>query len=474
LPASIPFENNPTRKADQVAENELKAKDTTKNMTDGSPMRLILGFSVPLLLGYLMQQSYNVIDMIVVGRFIGIGALAGVGLTGSINFLIIGLCIGLCSGFAIPVAQKFGAGDYVMMRRFIANAVWLSILFAVVITIITATFSGAILKMMKTPADIYAYSHSYIFVIFLGIPTVFLYNLLAGVMRAIGDSKTPMKILIVSSVLHIILDIVFVVIFHGGTAGVAYSTVISQLVSGALCLIILMKKFPILHIKKEEWRWQPSLAATLCGMGIPMGIQYSITAIGSVILQSAVNGLGSAAVASIAAAVKVFVFFSCVFDALGGAISTFGGQNVGAGRLDRLNPGVKASVTLGVIYSLAAYVVIWIFGRDLITLFIDKAETHILSNSVLYLRIIAAFFIPLSLVNIYRFLIQGMGFGPLAVIAGICEMIARALAAFLFVPYFGFVGAALAGPLAWIFADIFLIPAYYYCKRRLKAQMEQA
>ncbi|MCL2719228.1 MAG: MATE family efflux transporter [Lachnospiraceae bacterium] len=434
-------------------------------------MRLILSFSVPLVLGFWMQQLYLIVDMIVVGRFISVGALAGVGMTGAINFLIIGLCIGLCSGFAIPVAQKFGAGDYVMMRRFIANSVWLSIAFAIVITIITATFAGNILTIMKAPADIYDYAYSYIFIIFLGIPTVFLYNLLAGVMRAIGDSKTPMKILIVSSVLHIILDIVFVVGLNSGTAGVAYSTVISQFTSGILCLIILMKKFPILQIKKDEWRWQSSLAFTLCGMGIPMGLQYSITAIGSVILQSAVNTLGSAAVASIAAAVKVSIFFSCAFDALGNAMSTFGGQNVGAGRLDRLNSGIKASVIIAVVYSFTAYIIIWIFGKDLIMLFIDKSETHILNDSLLFLRIMTAFYIPLALVVIYRFLIQGMGFGTLAIVAGICEMIARAFAAFFLVPYFGFTAAAFASPLAWIFADIFLVPAYHYCKKKLAAQM---
>ena len=452
-----------------MSEEQQKIKDTTKNMTEGQPMRLVLGFSVPLLFGFLLQQLYNVVDMIVVGRFIGVGALAGVGVTGSINFLIIGLCIGLCSGFAIPVAQKFGAGDYVMMRRYMANGIWLSIIFAIVITIVTVALTGTILKVMKTPGDIFDYAYSYIFVIFLGIPTVFVYNLLAGIMRAIGDSKTPMKILIVSTIVHIILDVVFVIVFENGTAGVAYSTVISQLTSGTLCFVILMKKFPILHIKKEEWQWQPSLVLTLCGMGIPMGLQYSITAIGSVILQSAVNTLGSAAAASIAAAVKVSIFFSSPFEALGNTMATYGGQNVGAGRLERLDEGLKATVILSVIYTFVAYTVIWIFGRQLAMLFIDQAEVHILDDAILYLRISTAFFIPLALVMIYRFLIQGMGFGSLAILAGVSEMIARILGAFILVPLFGFVGAAFSAPLAWIFADAFLVPAYHYCKKKMKS-----
>lgn len=430
-------------------------------------MRLILGFSLPLLLGFLMQQFYNVVSMIVVGRFIGVEAFAGVGVTGGINFMTIGLCVGLCSGLAIPVAQKFGAGDYEMMRRFIANGVWLSIIFTIILTALTVIFCEAILTAMRTPADIYEHSYSYMLILFCGIPTVFLYNFAAGIMRSIGDSKTPMKILMVSTVIHLLLSFLFVVFIDGGTAGVAYSTNISQLISGLLCLIILIRKFPILRLKKDEWRWQSDLAKTSCKMAIPMGIQYSITAIGSVILQSAVNTLGSAAAASVAAAIRVSVFFSVPFETLGNAMTTYAGQNVGAGRLDRLDAGLKASVTLACLYSIAAYAIIFVFGRNMTMIFVDPSEAYVLDNATLYLRIMAAFYIPLALVNIYRFMIQGMGYGMLAIIAGVCELIARTMAAFILVPLFGFVGAAFASPLAWLLADMFLIPAYHYCKRQL-------
>jgi putative MATE family efflux protein len=451
--------------------NQIKAKDTTKKMTEGPPLRLILGFAVPLFLSFLLQQLYGIVDMIVVGRFIGVKALAGVGASGSINFLIIGLCIGICSGFAIPVAQKFGAGDYVMMRRFIANGVWLAVIFAIIITAVTVAFCDNILLMMNTPADIYEYSNTYIFIIFCGIPTFFLYNLLASVMRALGDSRTPLKILAVSSVISLILNIIFVVGFGSGVAGVAVATVISQFLSGWMCLFFLLRKFPILHIKKEEWQWQTPLALSLCAAGIPMGAQYSIVAIGSVILQSSVNTLGSGAVAAVTAAVRINVFFHCPVDALGSSMATYGGQNVGAGRLERLDKGLKASVKLGIFYSLAAAAIIWIFGRQLLTLFVAASEIQILKDAYLFMRIGTIFYINLSLVTIYRFLIQGMGFGYVAIFAGICEMFARAISGIILVPVFGFIGAAIAGPFAWILAGLFLIPAYKHCKKKLKRQI---
>jgi Na+-driven multidrug efflux pump len=324
---------------------------------------------------------------------------------------------------------------------------------------------------MQTPADIFHHSYNYIFVIFCGIPTVFLFNLLAGIMRALGDSKTPLNILIVSSVLHIVLDVGFVVGLGMGSEGVAYATVISQFVSGLLCWISLVRKFPILKMAKEDWKWRQALAATLCAMGIPMGLQYSVTAIGGVILQSAVNTLGSDAVAAVSAAVKVIVLFACPFDTLGNAMATYGGQNVGAGRLERLDMGLVACAKISVVYSILAMALLWIFGRELAALFIDKAETAILDGSALYLRVCSSFYITLAAVNVYRFLIQGMGFGLLSIFAGVAELFARAFAGIVLVPLFGFAGACFAGPLAWIFADAFLIPAYYHCKKKLKLQM---
>ncbi|TCL59270.1 putative MATE family efflux protein [Kineothrix alysoides] len=441
-------------------------KSSTRDMTNGSPMKLILGFSVPLLFGFLFQQFYSVVNMIIVGRFLGVEALAGVGSTGSVNFLIIGFCMGVCNGFAIPLAHKFGAKDFSGMRRFIANSIWLSILFAAVMTVATTLFCRPLLLLMRTPENIFDDAYTYIFIIFIGIPATYLYNLLSGVIRAMGDSKTPLVFLTISSFLNIILDLVFIVVCGLGVAGAAIGTIVSQMVSGIMCLLYI-RKFSMLRIEKEEWKINLFHMKTLCIMGIPMGLQYSITAIGSVILQSAVNTLGSGAVATVTAASKVSLFFCCPFEALGAGIATYGGQNVGAKKLDRLGEGLKASIVLGIVYSVIAFVVLFFFGGHLASLFLDAGETHLITDARLFLIINSAFYIPLTFVNIVRFMIQGMGFSSFAILAGVCEMVARSLAGILLVPAFGFVAACFASPLAWIFADLFLIPAYIHVRKKL-------
>lgn len=449
------------------------AKNSTKDMTIGSPMKLILGFSIPLLFGFLFQQFYSVVDTIIVGQFLGVKALAGVGATGSINFMVIGFCMGVCNGFAIPVAHKFGAKDYSGMRQFVANSAWLSTFFAIVMTVVVSLLCRNILMWMKTPEDIFEDAYRYILIIFIGIPATYLYNILSGIIRSMGDSKTPLAFLVISSVLNIVLDILCIVTFHMGVAGAAVATVVSQLISGTLCLFYMIKKYEILHITKEEWKINPGHMKVLCGMGVPMGLQYSITAIGSVILQTAVNTLGSVAVASVTASSKVSMFFCCPFDAMGSTMATYGGQNVGAKKLDRIGKGLMACSILGIVYSLCAFVVMYFFGGRLATLFINSGETEILENARLMLIVNSAFYIPLAFVNIVRFLIQGMGFSTFAILAGVFEMIARGIAGLVLVPHFGFHGACFANPLAWIFADIFLIPAYIHVLRKLQRMMNK-
>lgn len=444
----------------------------TKDMTNGSPMKLILGFSIPLFFGFLFQQFYNIVDTIIVGRFLGVDDLAAVGSTGSINFLIIGFCVGVCSGFSIPVAHKFGAGDYVGMRKMVANCVWLSLAFAVVMTVFTTCFCRQILVMMKTPEDILEGAYAYIWVIFLGIPVIYLYNMLSGIIRALGDSKTPLYFLLISSVLNIGLDLFFIVMLHMGVAGAAWATVLAQGVSGVLCLIFMIKKFEILHIRKEEWIVDRNMMLTLCNMGVPMGLQYSITAIGSVILQTATNTLGSAAVAATTAAGKISGFLACPFDAMGSTMATYAGQNIGAGKLERVGKGMKSCILLGAGYSVIALLISVFWGRSLATLFVEASETVILDNVRLFLIIITVFYFPLALVNIIRFTIQGVGFPRFAILAGVFEMIARALTGMVLVPALGFLGACLGSPIAWILADAFLIPAYFHVIKKLGKNFE--
>ena len=443
----------------------------TKDLTKGSPMRLILGFTLSTLLGLLFQQMYNVVDTMIVGKLLGSQALAAVGSTGSVNFLVIGFCTGMCSGFAIPVAQRMGSGEHSKMRQCAANAAWLSAGFAVVLTAATALLCRTILTAMKTPEDIFQDAYLYILIIFLGIPATFLYNLLAGVARSLGDSRTPVYFLALSSVLNIALDAGFILLFHTGVAGAALATVISQLVSGVACFFYMRKKFPILHMSREERAFDPHTAKVLCKMGLPMGLQYSITAIGSIVLQSAVNTLGSTAVASVTAGQKVSLFFCCPFDAMGATMATYCGQNVGAMKLDRLGAGVRDCALLGLGYSLLALVVTALFAPQLVMLFLDTREAgveQVIDLAAQFLLTCTAFYFPLSLVNIVRFSIQGMGFSTLALLAGVLEMLARTAVGQLLVPAFGYTAACFASPAAWIYADLFLIPACVGCVKHLR------
>ena len=421
-------------------------------MTTGSPAKLILGFAIPMLMGLLFQQFYSMVDTIIVGKFLGVDALASVGSTAAINFMINGFVIGVCTGFSIPVAQRFGAQDYKDMRRFVANAGWLASFFAVVMTVIVCLMTRQILVWMQTPDNIIDGAYSYIFFVFAGIPATYLYNTLAGIIRALGDSRTPVYFLILSSLLNIVLDLFFIVQIGTGTAGAAYATVIAQAVSGILCLIYMKKKFDILKMHREETRISTYHLYRLCMMGIPMGLQYSITAIGSVVIQTAINSLGSIAVASVTAGQKIGMFFSCPFDALGGQ-------------------GVRSATFIGSIYSVLACIVLTLFGGVIPLLFVDASETVVIHQAHQFLTFNSLFYIPLTIVNVWRFTIQGMGYSLLAILAGVCEMIARALVGFALVPIFGYIIICFASPLAWLMADAFLIPAFYYCLRNLlKAQ----
>jgi Na+-driven multidrug efflux pump len=327
---------------------------------------------------------------------------------------------------------------------------------------------------MDTPADILDRAYSYILIIFWGIPVTILYNLLSGIMRALGDSKTPLIFLVISSVMNIIFDLLAILALQTGVAGAAGATVLAQGISGILCLFYMRKHFPILKIRREEWRLSASCVARLCGMGIPMGLQYSITAIGSVILQTAVNGLGSVAVAAVSAGGRLSMFFCCPFDAMGSTMATYAGQNLGAGKLKRVDSGIYVCSGLALVYSALACLVMVFAGQYLALLFVSGSETELIGMIETFLRWNSFFYFPLALVNIVRFTIQGLGFGKLAMLAGVCEMIARSVVGFYFVPIFGYVAACLASPIAWILADVFLIPAYYiviyYLKKRLKKE----
>ena len=440
----------------------------TKDMTSGSPMKHVLSFTIPLIFGNLFQQFYSMVDTIIVGRLLGTGPLAAVGSTGSINFFIIGFCLGICSGFSIPVAQRFGSKDFSDLKRFVGNIIWLSAAFSVLMTLLTVALCRPILEWMSTPADIINDAYSSIVVIFWGIPFIVFYNVLAGLLRAVGDSRTPVFFLVAASLLNIGLDFLLVLVIPMGVAGTAWATVISQAVSGLGCFLFILKKMPLLHVGREDLKPRPRYMKRLCGMGLPMGLQTSITAVGNVILQTSVNGLGSVAVASVTAASKLSSFFSTATDSLGVTMSTYAGQNIGAGKPERIGKGLKAGMFIGSIYSVLALGITFFFGKSLVHLFVEGSQEVIINQAYQYMLVNALFFIPLTGVNAIRLLIQGMGYSKLAMFAGVFEMVARGVTGLVLVPAFGFIAACFASPIAWIMADFFLILAYRRVMRQVR------
>lgn len=441
-----------------------------KDMTNGSPSKHILGFAVPMLFGMLFQQFYNLVDTIIVGKTLGVEALAGVGATGSINFMIIGFCMGVCNGFVIPVAQCFGAKKPADLRKYVFNGYICSIVFAIVLTLASVIFCRRILIVMNTPADIIDHAYNYIVVIFIGIPTVFLYNMVSGVIRSLGDSKTPVVFLVLSSIINVVLDFFLILVCNMGVAGAGWATVTSQLISGLTCLIYMYKKYDILKGDKSERVLDRRFITNLCMNGVPMGLQYSITAIGSTILQAAVNTLGSTYVAAMTAGSKMFNFTCCPFDALGSTMATYAGQNVGAAKIKRLGQGVRSAMIIGSVYSVLSLIALYFTTDYIALLFVNASETTIIALTRQFILASACFYIPLTGVNVVRFCIQGMGFSVFAISAGILEMIGRAFAAIILIPSIGFMGACLASPIAWIAADAFLFPAFIHCAKKLNAR----
>ena len=337
----------------------------SKEMTSGPCLPLIFNFTLPLLLGNMLQQTYSLIDAAIVGKFLGINALASVGASTSVVFLILGFCNGCCGGFGIPVAQKFGARDYVSMRRLVSVSLKLAGMMSVGIALITCLLCAFILRTMQTPENIFQDAYWYLLITFIGVPCTFFYNLLSSIIRALEDSKTPFWFLLFSTILNVLLDLLCILVFHWGVAGAAIATVFSQGVSAVLCYFYMYRKFEILRMQPADKRFRPELARQLIFVGVPMGLQFSITAIGSIMLQSANNALGTACVAAFTAAMRIKMFFLCMLESLGIAMATFCGQNYGAGKPERIWTGVKAASLMMIVYVAAVAIILWGFQRSL-------------------------------------------------------------------------------------------------------------
>ena len=440
------------------------------DMTVGKPTAKIVSFALPLIMGYILQQVYLIVDAAIVGRWIGVGALAAVGASSSIMFLIMGFCNGSCAGFSIPIAQSFGAKDYSKMRAYVANALRVATVIAVVLTIITCIFCNRILRVVNTPEDIFHDASVFLFLQFLTIPFTIAFNLLAGFIRALGNSRQPFYFLIAASLLNVLLDVLLILVIGLGVEGAGIATLLSQLFSALLCVIYIRKHLQVLIPTGSERAYQDKMVGRLLNAGIPMGLQFSITGIGIIMLQSANNALGTIYVAAFTASMRVKYLFTCVFENIGVAMATYCGQNVGARKWQRIIMGVRSAILIMLAYFVFTILIIYPFADEMMMAFVDNtsaSSTAIVENAAMFMRIANYFYPVLGLLTILRYSIQGMGYSNLSMLSGVMEMIARCGVSLWIVPLFHFLGVCYGDPVAWVSADLFLIPAFIYVYRRL-------
>lgn len=429
----------------KTEKNKIQAHSTSSksasvsDMTVGSPLRQICKFALPLILGYILQQMYLVIDAAIVGRWIGVGALAAVGASASIMFLVMGFCNGACAGFAIPVAQAFGAKDYHKMRVYVANAVRISAVIASVVTLLSLMFCHRILQLVNTPADIFHDAYIFLMSQFAAIPFTFGFNLFSGQIRALGNSRQPFYFLITSAVVNILLDVVLILGCGMGVAGAGIATWLSQALSVMLCIWYIRKRMQLL---------------------IPHGDERQFDN----------NALGTTCVAAFTASMRIKYLFTCVFENIGVAMATYCGQNLGARQMSRITKGVKDAICLMLVYFVFTFIVIYPFADWMMRLFVDSGEAEVVSRAAQFMRIANYFYPALGLLTILRYSIQGLGFSNLSMLSGVMEMIARCGVSLWLVPALTWTGVCLGDPVAWIMADIFLIPAFLWVQHRLKKQ----
>lgn len=430
------------------------------DMTKGKPWKLILFFSIPLLIGNIFQQLYSMVDTIIVGRFVSVEALAAVGSTGAMSFLIIGFVLGITSGFSVITAQRFGANDEDGVRRSVATSILLCIVFTVILTTIAMIGAKPMLELMNTPDNIIEDALTYILIIYAGVGATMYYNMISGILRALGDSKTPLYFLIVSSVLNVGLDLLFIINFQMGAAGAAYATVISQLVSALLCTIYTKKHYPILALRKQDFQFDWIFVCSHLNLGLPMAFQFSVTAVGIMILQGALNVFGSTVIAAYTAASKVEMLVTQPFATLGVTMATYCGQNRGANDWYRIRKGMNHCIWMGLISCLMAIGINIFLGHSFTSLFMSEGGTEVYKYSQLYLTTIAFFYPALCILFIYRNGLQGMGESFVPMMGGVAEFLARLLVCLFLPSLLGYFGICLASPMAWLAADLPLVWKY--------------
>lgn len=442
-------------------------KQKSMDLTVGHPLKQILLFALPLVFGTMFQQLYSFADTVIVGRCLGIDALAAVGATYSLHFLILGFVQGACVGFGIPLAQSFGAGEKRELHRFLWNGFWVGSFFSVLLTVGTVILAAPLMAAMNTPENIFSMGVSYIRILFLGIPASILYNYSASVLRALGDSRHPFYFLLFSSILNVVLDYVFITDFHTGVEGAAAATVISQLVSGLLNTWWMFRRMELIEIRREDMSLSFRHIRKLCIIGLPMGVEYSVSAVGAILLQDAINILGSGAVAAQTAGEKIRQMFTLPMESIGMAMATYAGQNFGAGRMDRIKRGIRDGIVIQALYCAVVWVILLLMKGILVQLVLGSGSIQVARNAEKYLMICSCLFLLHGLLMIFRNVLQGMGYAGQAVLSGIWELAGRGLGGWIAVSGAGFTAVCFANPMAWGFALCYCaVMVLWFLKRK--------
>lgn len=440
-----------------------------KDMTSGNPLKIILLFSLPVLLGNIFQQFYNMVDTIIVGQYLGEDALAAVGSTGCLMFLVLGFANGIAQGFGVMISHAFGAKDDKLLRHYVALSLMLTFIVSVLLTVPTFAASKQLLILMKTPDNILSLADRYIKIIFAGIILTMSYNVASGILRGIGDSKTPLYFLILSSFLNIVLDLFFIVVVKLGTAGAAYATIIAQGVSALLCFLYMFRKFDILKTSRQDYYLDRQGVFNMLYIGIPMALNYSITAIGTMILQGAVNIFGSSVVAAFTAASKVENLATQTMPTLGTAIATYCGQNLGAGKYERIYEGMKKGFYICFFIAAAASALCVFGGRFIVSWFVSNPSEEIFDYAMQYLNTISFCTLPLAWIFLYRNALQGLNRGLVPMLSGVVEMISRIIVIAITLKPFGYWAVRLASPITWLVTGILLIVTYFIWEHKMRS-----
>ncbi len=438
-----------------------------KNMTEGEPLKLIIPFMVPLLIGNVFQQLYNIADIIIVGRTIGVDALAAVGATAPLFMMLVVLTLGMSGGFSVVTGQRFGAGDLEGVRRSAAMTTMLCTIFVVIVMALAVIFIDPALAAMNIPDKLYADAKAYVMIIVYGLIFMMAYNMLSNILRSLGDSKTPLYFLIIATLLNIVLALVFIINFGWGVPGSALALVIAQGVSGLLCIIYIARKFPVLHLKLSDFKWDNRLAWEHIRMGMPMAVQFSVLGMGMIIIQAVCNRFGTETIAGFTAAMRIEQLALQPMISFGLAMAVYTAQNFGARKFARISRGVKKCSLLSIGFSVFAAVLMYFFGQEMIGVFLDNPSPKVMDEAKLYLHLSVPFYFFLSQIFIYRNSVQGMGIAMIPMISGIVELVLRTAAALYLTVDYGYTGVCYASPIAWVGSSIFLFASYHYFLRLL-------